>query len=377
MINPQFFCHILQEKKIEFFAGVPDSLLKEFGNFVSSTVPPTYHTIAANEGSAVALGIGHHLATGKIPLVYMQNSGLGNTVNPLISLADSTVYSIPMLLLIGWRGEPNVADEPQHKKQGPITPSMLEAMDIPFTILHKDLSADELTSILHTATDYCQNNQAPYALVVKKGTFAQFTLEKPPNELSLTREQAIACVMQFIKKEDVVVATTGMIARELYEQREIQQQGHQQDFLVIGGMGHCSSIALRIAVEKPHRTVYCLDGDGAALMHLGSMAINGTSGCENFKHIVLNNGVHDSVGGQPTVGLKVDLPTIARSCHYQQAQSVKTAQQLQQIMPTLQQQKGPCFLQVCVKSGNRSDLGRPKHTPQECKQQFMQHLSQT
>jgi phosphonopyruvate decarboxylase len=375
MICPDFFHRTLKDNGVDFFTGVPDSLLKEFGNFVSSMLPTTQHTIAANEGAAVGLAIGHHLATGKIPLVYLQNSGLGNTINPLVSLADPTVYGIPLLLLIGWRGEPDIPDEPQHKKQGPITLPTLDAMDIKWATLHKDLSSKEVISTVDTALQHCRQQQAPFALVVHKNTFEKFTKPKHTSDLILQREQAIATIMKFIQPDDIVVATTGMISRELYEQREMQNQSHQQDFLVVGGMGHCSSIALRIAMEKPNRTIYCLDGDGSILMHMGSLAVAGTSACKNFKHIVLNNGVHDSVGGQPTVGLTIDMPNIAKNCHYRHTHSVETSEQLENTLPDFINQSGPCFLQVCVKPGNRADLGRPTQTPQECKVHFMQHLS--
>lgn len=269
MIDPQAFIQHLQVHGVEFFAGVPDSLLKDFCACLEHVSRSGQHIISANEGGAVALALGYHLATRKVPLVYLQNSGLGNIVNPLLSLADPEVYSVPLMLVIGWRGEPGVHDEPQHKKQGRVMLAMLEAMEIPYSILGPE--TDELSVALANALAHVRNASAPFALVIKKGTFQPFTLprlEKP--DFSLSREAAIQQVVGFLGDRDVVISTTGMSSREVYEYRHQRGEGHQRDFLTVGGMGHASQIALGIAIQKPDRSVYCLDGDGAAHAYGGA-----------------------------------------------------------------------------------------------------------
>jgi len=313
MISADFFLKCLVDRGVDFFSGVPDSLLKNFCFYMTDSINSNNHIIAANEGNALALGIGYHLATEKIPLIYMQNSGLGNMINPLLSLADPDVYSIPMLLLIGLRGELNGKDEPQHKKQGRVTLAMLEAMEVPYKIMSSDTDNEEAQKIVKESIEYCKMNDAPYAIIVKKNTFSEYKPKK--NEivdLPLFREAALKIVVDHLNKSDIVVATTGVTSRELFEYRESMKQGHEKDFLTVGGMGHANQIALGIAMQKPNRQVFCLDGDGAMLMHMGSVAINGNVSCKNYKHILFNNGAHDSVGGQPTIGYKIDFRGIAK-----------------------------------------------------------------
>lgn len=370
MIDPQEFIQHLQANGVEFFTGVPDSLLKDFCACLEHVSGAGQHIISANEGGAVALALGCHLATRKVPLVYLQNSGLGNIINPLLSLADPEVYSVPLLLVIGWRGEPGVHDEPQHKKQGRVMLSMLEAMEIPYSILGPE--TDELSVALANALAHVRNASAPFALVIKKGTFQPFTLPRPdkPN-FSLSREAAIQEVIGFLGARDVVISTTGMSSREVYEYRHQRGEGHQRDFLTVGGMGHASQIALGIALQKPDRSVYCLDGDGALLMHMGALAINGVRKARNFKHIVLNNGAHDSVGGQPTVALDVDIQGFARAAAYESVFRAQTKQELDVCLVELQRSSGPSLLEIRVRCGARKDLGRPVTTPIQNKHAFM------
>ena len=373
MIDPREFIECLQSNEVEFFTGVPDSLLKEFCACLEEVPPAGRHIISANEGGAVALALGYHLATRKIPLVYLQNSGLGNIINPLLSLADAEVYSIPLLLVIGWRGEPGVHDEPQHKKQGRVMLSMLEAMEIPYSILGPEVDQAEVS--LRDALSYVRKNNAPFALVIKKGTFktfAGFSGEKAAFEL--TREAAIQQVLGFLDERDVVVSTTGMASREVYEHRSKQGDGHQRDFLTVGGMGHASQIALGLALQKPDHSVYCLDGDGAVLMHMGALAIAGALKVPNFKHIVLNNGAHDSVGGQPTVGFTVDLLGIARAAAYERVWRAQTQHELERCLADLKRSKGPSLLEIRVRCGARKELGRPATTPVQNKNAFMESL---
>jgi phosphonopyruvate decarboxylase len=374
MISPQFFINKLKENDIDFYAGVPDSLLKNICAYIADNVDASHNIITANEGAAVGLAAGYHLATGKIGVVYMQNSGEGNAINPLASLTDREVYDIPVLLLIGWRGRPGVKDEPQHIKQGKITTGLLDVMGISHEVLSKE---EELAAIqIKQAAKALENNQV-YALVIEKDTFDEYKLQKAEtNDLAMTREEAIQAVASAIGSRDVIVSTTGMISRELFEYRTAMGQSHERDFLTVGSMGHASQIALGIALEKPDRHVWCFDGDGAVIMHMGAMAITASKAPVNFLHVLFNNGAHDSVGGQPTVGLDIDVPAIAKAVGYKHAFSVDSAEVLQEILRSPEILEGPTLIQVCVRKGNRKDLGRPTTTPIENKNALMQFLSE-
>ncbi|UVT19461.1 MAG: phosphonopyruvate decarboxylase [Nitrospira sp.] len=373
MLNPQEFIECLKENGVEFFTGVPDSLLKEFCACIAHTSRTDRHIIAANEGGAVALALGYHLATRNVPLVYLQNSGLGNVINPLLSLVDGEVYSIPLLFVIGWRGEPGFHDEPQHKKQGRVMLPMLEAMEIPVSVLGPEL--DHAGTIVKDALTYVRKTSTPFALIIKQGTFGSFVAPRiERTEFPLTREEAIQQVIDALEERDVVISTTGMPSREVYEYRSKRGDGHHRDFLTVGGMGHASQIALGIALQRPERSVYCLDGDGALLMHMGALALNGTLKPRNLKHIILNNGAHDSVGGQPTVARDVDILGIARAASYEQVFRAQTKQELQSCLEELKRSIGPSLLEVCVRRGARKDLGRPATTPVQNKKAFMEFI---
>lgn len=376
MLEPAWFLEQLQDRQISFFSGVPDSLLKEFCAHVANAVPAQNHIIAANEGNAIALAAGYHLATGKTGMVYMQNSGLGNSVNPLTSLVDPAVYAIPVLLLVGWRGEPGVHDEPQHITQGAITLAQLDSLNIPYSILPTEIGTAK--DCLDIAVQTLNQHHRPYALVVRKNSFSKHirgTNEEPDSALSLSREKVICQIAEALHSTDIVVSTTGMISRELFEYRARANKGDfGQDFLTVGSMGHASQIALGIALQKPDRPVFCLDGDGALIMHMGGLVIIGNQPANNFKHIILNNGAHDSVGGQPTGAFQIDIPAIARACGYRGAQKVESDRELSNALAWLQAAEGPVLLEIRVRKGARSDLGRPTTTPQQNKQSFMQHI---
>lgn len=373
MIAPGELLAYLTERGITFFVGVPDSLLSSFSAYLAQHISRERHIIAANEGGAVALAAGHHLATGEYALVYMQNSGLGNAVNPLLSLADPDVYSIPMLLMIGWRGEPGVHDEPQHVKQGRVTLAMLDVMEIPYVVLDADSAWEPL---VRHAIHEMKARQRPVALVIRKGSFSSYPLTLQGDERgSLSREEAIRIIVESLKESDVVIATTGMTSRELYEVREEQGVGHSRDFLVVGSMGHASQIALAIACRQPGRRVVCLDGDGAAIMHTGNMAIVGQVSPPNLVHVILDNAAHDSVGGHPTASPNVDFALLARAVGYKHSREVAGAQELRQSMAELERTGGPSLIWIKVRRGARPDLGRPKTTPIENKQLLMAHLS--
>ncbi|GHV79140.1 phosphonopyruvate decarboxylase [Spirochaetia bacterium] len=371
MIEAKLLYDLLTEQDVRFFSGVPDSLLKSFCAYVTDHTNDTNHLIAVNEGAAVALASGYHLATGKIPLVYMQNSGIGNAVNPLLSLADADVYRIPMVLVIGWRGESGITDEPQHLKQGKVTLALLEAMGIPAVVLSD--REDECRRQLDACFSSIKEKNTPHALVIRKDTFAPYTLQKKePDQGNLSREEAIEIVIRASGPEEIFFSTTGMASRELYEIRERLGQGHGKDFLTVGSMGHASQIALTAALQKPARSVTVLDGDGALLMHLGALAAIGQSKPQNFRHIILNNGAHDSVGGQPTLGLKIDIPGIAKACGYRDARTVTSAEELRSALADKKQ--GPFLIEIRVRKGARKDLGRPKSSPEENKQGLMHTL---
>jgi phosphonopyruvate decarboxylase len=302
----------------------------------------------------------------------MQNSGIGNAINPLTSLVDKEIYSIPVLLLIGWRGEPGTKDAIQHKKDGVITLKLFETLGIPYSILPDTLEETEKT--LDKAFEYMNREKAPFALVVKKGTFEKYNSKKENNEHSFSREDAIKSVTSALKPEDVIVSTTGKISRELYEFREKNQQSHERDFLVVGSMGHASQIALGISLNQ-EKQVYCFDGDGAYIMHMGELGVIASKNPKYFKHIVFNNAAHDSVGGQPTVGDFINIPMIAKACGYKEAFSANNEEELKDLIKKTYEMEGPILIEVKVKKGARSDLGRPTMTTYENKEHFMRSLS--
>ena len=372
MISARFFIERLRSNGVDFFAGVPDSLLKNLCAYITDHCDAANNIIASNEGAAVGLAAGHYLATGKPACVYMQNSGEGNIINPLTSLTDKEVYRIPVLLLIGWRGRPGVHDEPQHVKQGKVTLDLLNILGIGYEVLSKE---EEMASQQIDKAVAALRNEETFALVVEKDTFEPYTLQRVEcNDLSLSREEAIQTVAAALSERDCIVSTTGMISRELFEYRAAMGQGHEHDFLTVGSMGHASQIALGIALAQPDRRVWCFDGDGATLMHMGSMAIIASKCPTNYIHVVFNNGAHDSVGGQPTVALHIDLPGVARAVGYRKTFSVDNINALASTLKQVTDIDGPVLLEVKVKKGNRKDLGRPTTTPIQNKEALMNYL---
>ncbi len=368
MLQPQAFVESLAEQGIDFFTGVPDSLLADFCAYVDDQGGPDKHLIAANEGNAVAVAAGYYMASNKYAAVYLQNSGLGNTINPLTSIADKEVYSTPMLLIVGWRGEPDVKDEPQHVKQGRITPAQLDLLEIPYQVVSSASDAQELAL---WAKQQLDSTQAPVALLVKKGAFASYkSTRQPHTNWQLGREHALEILLPLIG-DACVVSTTGKTSREVFDLR-VKQQQEQRDFLTVGGMGHTLSIALGVAMGKPEKQVVCIDGDGSALMHLGAFPITGAVAPSNLVHVLLNNAAHESVGGQPTVANQVNFKSIALASGYKAYELAETEQQLQASWEKLSQQAGPVMLEVRIATGSRANLGRPTSTPAQNKQAFMQ-----
>jgi phosphonopyruvate decarboxylase len=376
VLDCQRFHSALANHGIRFYAGVPDSLLKDFCAYVTDHTDPADNVITANEGSAVGLAAGYHLATGKIGCVYMQNSGFGNVVNPLTSLTDPQVYGIPMLLIVGWRGEPGKKDEPQHVKIGRVQREIVSALELDHEVLPDD--PDGAEQAVARAVSAMREKSAPYALLVRAGTFEKYKLRTQREvPYAMTREEAIGALADGLARATpraVFVCTTGMPSRELFEHRVKNGQDRSGDFLTVGSMGHASQIALGIATQRPELPVYCLDGDGAALMHLGGLSTIGSLAPKNYRHVILNNGAHDSVGGQPTVGFDVDFLAIARACGYRDAIRVTSREELDGAIGRFTAAEGPVLLEVRIKTGNRADLGRPTATPKESKEAFMRRL---
>ena len=375
MIDPARFVDNLREQGITMYTGVPDSLLKQLGSHIMAALPREQHVIAANEGGAVAIAMGHYLRTGSPAAVYLQNSGLGNTINPLLSLADPDVYGIPMLIIVGWRGQPGVKDEPQHIKQGRVMRALLDAIELPWSVLPRDPGAAETT--MTEAVKVAIDRSSPYVVLVEKGTFADVNVSLPPasaTEGLVSREDALVSMADAVGSEAVIVSTTGMLSRELFEHRERTGQSGERDFLTVGGMGHASSIALGIAMRESRREVWCFDGDGALLMHLGGLAVIADHAPPTFFHVVFNNGVHDSVGGQPTSVSVVDVAATATALGYRHPSSTNDLASVADTVAELRRNGGPALLELKVRPGNRPGIGRPKRTPAESKRAFMTAL---
>jgi len=358
-----------------FFAGVPDSLLKNLGMHIETTLPAAQHVIAANEGAAVGLAIGHHLRTGSVPVVYLQNSGVGNTVNPLLSLADPEVYGIPLVLVIGWRGQPGVKDEPQHVKQGRVMTQLLEAMEIPYWVLPHDEA--EALAVATQARDQAARVSGPVAILVEAGTFAapESSVATAPLASDLpSREEALVAFAEAVGGDAVIACTTGMLGRELFEYREAHPQTVLRDFLSVGGMGHVSSIAQGIALADPDADVWAFDGDGALLMHQGTLAVIAKTAGPNLFHVVFNNGVHDSVGGQPTAIANVDVPALALASGYRGSARIRHCDDVVEAVAAARSAGGPYLIEIQVRPGNRDGIGRPTRTPKQSKEAFMAAL---
>lgn len=358
----------------DFYTGVPDSQLKALCNYLMATygIDPHHHVIAANEGNCTALAAGYHLATGKVPVVYMQNSGEGNIINPVASLLNDKVYAIPVVFIIGWRGEPGVHDEPQHIYQGEVTVKLLEDMDIRTFVIGKETTEEELVAkmdefraILATGKDV--------AFVIRKGALTDAPKVEYKNENTMVREEIIKHIVT-ASGEDPIVSTTGKASRELFETRVANGQSHKYDFLTVGSMGHSSSIALGVAINKPEQRIWCIDGDGAVLMHMGSMAVLGANKPRNLIHVVINNGAHETVGGMPTVAGSIDLVAIAKACGYPNAVCVDSFEALDKELDEAKGRKELSLIEVKCSIGARDDLGRPTTTALENKHHFMEYL---
>lgn len=359
----------------EFYTGVPDSQLKALCNYLMNTygIDPKHHMIAANEGNCTAIAAGYHLATGKIPVVYMQNSGEGNIINPVASLLNEKVYAIPMVFIIGWRGEPGLHDEPQHIYQGEVTTKLLDDMGIKSFVIGKETTDEEVCAVMdefRTLLDVGKD----VAFVIRKGALTYEEKVTYKNDNIMTREEIIQHIVN-ISGEDPIISTTGKASRELFETRVANGQSHKYDFLTVGSMGHSSSIALGVAINKPRTRIWCIDGDGAVLMHMGAMAVLGASAPQNMIHVVINNGAHETVGGMPTVAANIDLAMIAKACGYSYAVSVDSFETLDAELKAAKLRDELSLIEVKCAIGARDDLGRPTTSAIENKKNFMGYLA--
>ena len=415
-LMPERFMWHLKQRGVNFFTGVPDNTLQDLVGYMEDTEPASRHVVAANEGAAVAIASGYHLGTGKIPAVYLQNSGIGNAVNPLLSLCSSGVYSIPMLLLVGWRGEPGTTDEPQHAIQGEIMPGLLSELRVPWAVLPS--SHGEAEPALDSAIAAMQREQQPFVMLVRQEAFQKYKPKaQHSSKLPMSREAAVQLIIEQLNGHEIIVSGTGMVSRELFEYRQSLGAGHQRDFLTVGSMGHASAIALGIANARPDRKVVyldtclytclyrclhtclytclcmcilytclctclytclctcvytqvvCLDGDGSALMHLGNVSTIGAMAPPNLVHIVLNNGAHDSAGGSYTAGFQSDFAALAKAAGYRSAQMAKTEQGVVECLRAVEH--GPSLIEIQINRDRRADLGRPTITPSQNKIEFM------
>lgn len=377
-MDAQHLLSACKDAGIDFFTGVPDSQLKGLCDTLFATygVSSKQHIVAANEGNAIALCAGHYLATGRPGLCYMQNSGLGNAVNPIASLMDEQVYGLPCLLVVGWRGEPGVHDEPQHVKQGQITLSQLELLDVPYMVLDKAMTdADFDAGFADIRAHLAAGRTA--AIVVKKGALTCSMKPKYGNSHAMTREDAVDVIARLAGKRDVIVSTTGKLSRELFELREAAKDSHERDFLTVGSMGHASMIALGIALSQPDRRVWCLDGDGAALMHLGAMAVLGQKKPANLVHVVINNAAHETVGGMPVCEGALNLTGMAMSAGYRHVSRAGSEMELYQAVDAAMSAGELAFIEVLCAVGARDDLGRPTTTPQQNRDALMKFIQES
>jgi len=359
----------------DFYAGVPDSQLKSLCNYLMNTygIDKKHHIIAANEGNATAIAAGYHLATGKIPVVYMQNSGQGNVINPVASLLNDDVYAIPTVFIIGWRGEPNIHDEPQHIYQGKVTLKLLDDMDIGYFVVSKDTTTQELSEKMVDFSKLLKIGKQ-VAFVIKKGALTYSEKVSYSNNNIMKREDILEHVVKFTK-DDLIVSTTGKASRELFEIRERNKQSHKYDFLTVGSMGHASSIALGIALNKTNKKIWCIDGDGSFLMHMGSISLIGSINPSNLVHIVINNSAHETVGGMPTVANQLDICKIANACGYKNTVCVDNYKSLDIELKKAKDKFELSLIEIKCSISSRDDLGRPTTTPIENKIEFMKNLN--
>ncbi|MCR5573679.1 MAG: phosphonopyruvate decarboxylase [Bacteroidaceae bacterium] len=373
MVNQQTLFQQLDKLGVKFFTGVPDSLLNDFCLYLVNNIPDGQHVMAANEGNAIAIAAGNYMATGNIPVVYMQNSGIGNATNPLLSLTHNYVYSIPMILVIGWRGDPAINDHAQHQKQGELTPVLMKDMDIPYEILDAD---ETVVDKLAWALAKTKEISSPVALIAKKAILSQKDKKQTYADSKLmNREEAVAAVVDVLGEDAIYLGTTGRATREVHEQLKAHGVGEGHEWLNVGSMGHVSSVGLGLALAKPDKIIVVFDGDAAAVMHMGAMATNCRYKAGNMIHIVLNNGVNESVGGQPSAGYVINLTAVAEACGYRtMGHVVEAKEELQRVVRENQSDEMPLFIDVHVRQGIRSDMPKLNIDHKAQKEALMKNL---
>jgi len=373
-LKAEVFFQVLKEQGVEFYTGVPDSTLKHFCFFMDSQTTQTSHIIAANEGNAIGIATGYYLSTGKVPLVYMQNSGFGNALNPITSLIDETVFSVPMIIMMGWRGEPGVKDAIQHKKDGDVQEDILKSLNLPYTHISNDLV--KMKNQMEGIFDSVKNNNEPHVILVSKNYFQKFNSKNVAITQTnfLTREMALTNIINNIEDEDVVVSTTGKCSRELYEIRKKLSMNPDRDLRIVGSMGHVSSVALGISINISNQ-IFCIDGDGSLIMHMGTLPIIGKYSNNNFKHIILNNFSHDSVGGQESSSNFINYEKLAKSTSYKKYFQIDNRTSFVDTFNSFRESEGPSLLEILISKGSRENLTRPKTTPLENRLYFMNFLN--
>lgn len=370
-VDARAFVEFLSSEGIGSYYGVPDSLLKSLSAYLEEGERGVRSLVCANEGSAIGMAIGEYVSSCRAACVYMQNSGIGNALNPLVSLAAQEVYSVPMLLLIGWRGEPGVPDEPQHALQGKITQDLLKDMGIPAVILDPNAWEQQISDLAMRMN----GEQRPVAAIVKKGFFEPFGCAKAfLNDASFKREELLAALLQSIGADDIVVSTTGKCSREVFELRDSQGQSHARDLLVVGGMGHASSIAFGIAQNLASHRVWCLDGDGALLMHAGSLVVIAQNHPARLRYVVNQNGVHESVGGQMNAAMGLDLQRYLLACGFDEVLVARHPDEVSACVQRMEEEEGKVALVLRSVSGARTELGRPTISPHDNLRDVMQAI---
>lgn len=374
MISCEKLFEVFRKNGLLFFTGVPDSTFKDWMNFLADMHGERLtNVVACNECEATAIAAGYHLATGRIGVVYMQNSGEGKTVNPLTSLCDSEVYSIPVLLMIGWRGEPGTKDEPQHKKMGRLMIPLLDTLEIPYKILPQNI--EEAEKVIKEMKKLAEEKKRPVAIIIKTNTLEEYESKKKlKTNYEMKREDAIKVIVDNLDGSEAIVSTTGKTSRELFEYR-VARKETPRDFYTVGSMGCSASIALGIALQKPEKKIFVFDGDGAVLMQMGALSTIGHYKPKNLYHIIFDNESHDSTGGQPTNSDTVNFEQVALACGYKAAKKVEKREDLIKAITELNQSEGPSIIIVKVNKGARKDLGRPTTTPIENKESFIEKLS--
>ncbi len=355
MINPIKFIEFFKRNKISFFTGVPDSTLKNFTYLLNKEFKNHYPVY--NEGSAISLAIGYHLSKKNIACVYLQNSGLSNAINPLISIAHKKVYSIPLLILIGWRGSPKgPPDEPQHHVKGKITKDILKLLDIKTIVLNDENDFSKLKKLIN----FSKNNNRAVACLIKNNTFknVNLTFKKKHKKSKIYRKEVLDELLKQIKKKTKIISTTGFTSREIYQLRKEKNYQNGKDFYMVGGMGHAGMVSLGVAINEKNQII-CLDGDGSILMHMGSLKTQGLFGRKNFKHILLNNNCHESVGEQDTFAEGTNFPKLCKMLGYKNVFEISYKKDLKKKLNSFLKSNGPSFLEIKIRTGTLKNLIRP------------------